>query len=118
MYIVMTIGELGLHAGFGCDVLDRFGWDYRNLSPECTGISDEELDKFEICIPEAVARDFGIVADRGERWISRFLNYPDNFTIPQAEAPKRELPTKDEPVHQELFSLVIVPKGSDIAETS
>jgi len=110
MYIVMTIGELGLHAGYGEDVLDRFGWDHRNLEPESTGISADELDEFEICVPEAVARRFGIVADRGERWISRFLNYRNCFIIPQAEAPRRKLPTKEEPVRRELFPLVIDPK--------
>jgi len=118
MYVVMTIGELGLHAGYELDVFDRLGWDYRDLNPEWTGICGEELDKFEICVPEAVARDFGIIADRGERWISRFLNYADDFIIPQAEAPRRKLPTKEEPVPQELFPLVIVPKRSDIDETS
>ena len=118
MYIVMTIGELGLHAGYGEDVLDRFGWDYRNLEPESTGISADEIDEFEICVPEAVARDFGIIADRGERWISRFLNYPDDFIIPQAKAPERELPTKEEPIPQELFPLIMVAKKFDITETS
>ena len=101
MYIVMTIGELGLHAGYGMDVMDRFGWDCRQLDPENTGISGEELDKFEICVPESVAREFGIISDRGERWIRRFLNWPDDLIIPQAEAPPNpNLPTQEEPATQ------------------
>ncbi len=118
MYIVMTISELQLYAGLSLDVMDRLYWDPRDLLPENTGISDAELDKFEVCVPEAVAREFGIISERGERWISRFLNLPDDYAIPQAKAPERTLPTKEEPVPKELFPLVIVPKRSDIAETS
>ena len=117
MYVVMTIGELELHAGLSLDVMDRLYWDPHQLLPEYTGISDEELDRFEVCIPESVARDFGIIADRGERWISRFLNWRADIMIPQAKAPKRKLPTKEEPVTKDMFHLVIDPKRAGAAAT-
>ncbi len=114
MYVVMTTAELFQYAGFvaGIDGTDRtgvqdaFGWDGRNLETESTGISQSELDAFEICVPEHVARRMGILAPRGEFWISRAVEGDGTASKPGPKAlpPKRPLPRKGEPVQLQLIA--------------
>lgn len=112
MYVVMTTAELFQFTGFvsGIDgtertgVQDTLGWDGRDLETENTGISQSELDAFEICLPEYLARRMGILAPRGEWWISRAVEGSGSASKPgpKAMAPDRELPEKGKPVQLQL----------------
>ena len=123
MYVVMTTAELFQYTGFvagidGTDdtgVQDTFGWDGRELETESTGISQSELDAFEICVPERVARRMGILAPRGEYWISRAVEGGGSASKPGPKAlpPARPLPRKGEPVQLQL-----VPIPADLDDLS
>ncbi len=112
MYVVMTTAELFQYTGYWRGIDDTYdsgvekclGWDFRSLDPEYTGISKSELDAFEICIPESVARRMGILAPRGEFWIRRAVESGESASksVPQAMPPTRPLPHKGEPVQLEL----------------
>ena len=121
MYVVMTTAELfqytGCWAGISgtedSGVEDNLGWDYRSLEPEYTGISKSELDAFEICLPERVARRMGILAPRGEYWIKRAVENGEwpSSQVPQAIPPTRPLPCKGEPAQLQL-----VPRCVDLKD--
>ena len=114
MYVVMTTAELFQYTGYwrGIDgtedsgVEDNFGWNGRDLESESTGISRSELDAFEICVPEYAARRMGILAPRGEYWISRAVEGSGSASEPAPKAlpPARPLPRKGEPVQLQLIS--------------
>ena len=126
MYVVMTTAELFQYTGYwrGFDgreesgVEDTLGWDFRELETENTGISQSELDQFEICLPSRIARRMGILAPRGEFWIKRAVDggaclecgYWTASPVPQAIAPDRPLPSKGEPVQ---LRLVPIPGDQD-----
>ena len=123
MYVVMTTAELFQYTGFitGIDGTENtgvralFGWGGRDLAT-FTGISQSELDAFEICIPERVARRLRILAPRGEFWISQAVGsskWPESGEwplkpVPEAIAPDRPLPEKGKP-----FQLQLVPSPVD-----
>lgn len=118
MYVVMTTAELFQYVGFiaGIDSTgasgdeDIFGWDYRDLETESTGISQSELDAYEICIPERIARQKGILAPRGEDWIRRAVEAGERGPIPKAMPPNRPPPEKGKPVQ---LQLVPIPADQD-----
>jgi len=98
----MTIEELRLNCGLGEEVCDSFGWDRRSLEEEHRGIPWDELKKFEVCMPGATGRRFGLICPRGERWIERFLSLSGDRSYPWAHCPDRNLPTKGYPYQIKL----------------
>ncbi len=103
MYVVMTTAEIFQYASrYGnSGIEENLGWDAQDLETESTGISQSELAAFEICVPEYRARRMGILAPRGEYWISRTVERDavgERMPIPWAMCPDRPLPSKGEPV--------------------